>query len=84
MLKIEDKDIVQFWALRILTLTVDTAQKLEAILDNLPGVEAFTIILETQELRIVFDQNRLEFNTLIRKMAGAGCPMSDISAAVLL
>lgn len=84
MLKIKDKAIIHLWLLRVSTLNVGIAQKLEVVLDNLPGIETFTIVLETQELHILFDQNRLEFNTLIREMAGAGCPMGDISAAVLL
>lgn len=84
MLKIEDKTIVHLWALRVSTLTADTARKLEPVLNNLPGVEAFTIVLETQELHIHFDQNRLDFETLVREMTQAGCPMRDISAAVLL
>jgi hypothetical protein len=84
MSKIKDKAIVHFWALRVSTLTTDLARKLESVLDKLPGVETFTITLETQELYISFDQNRLDFETLIREMAGAGCCMRDISAAVLL
>jgi len=78
------KAIVHLWALRVSTLTADLARKLEPVLRNLPGVEAFSIDLETQELHIRFDQNRLDFETLVREMAGAGCFMHDISAAVLL
>jgi copper chaperone CopZ len=84
MLKIKDKVIVQLWALRVSTLTTDTARKLESVLNNLPGVEAFTITLETQELHIVFDQNRLDVRTLVGEMAGAGCSLRDMSAALLL
>ena len=84
MLKIKDKAIVQLWGLRVSTLTADTARKLETVLSNLPGVEAFIITLETQELHIVFDQNRLDFETLMRTMAQAGCSLRDMSAAVLL
>jgi hypothetical protein len=84
MLTIEDKAIVHLWALRVSTLTADIAQKLETVLNNLPGVEAFTIILETQELHIQFDQNRLDFKTLIQELAEAGCSMHDMSAALLL
>lgn len=84
MLKIKDKVIVQLWALRVSTLTTDTARKLETVLSNLPGVEAFTITLEIQELHIVFDQNRLDVRTLIGEMAEAGCSIRDMSAALLL
>jgi hypothetical protein len=84
MLKIEDKVVVQLWALRVSSLTTDTARRLEKVLSNLPGVVTFTIILETQELRILFDQNRLDFETLVRNMARAGCFLRDISAALLL
>lgn len=84
MLKIGDKVIVQLWALRVSTLTADTAQKLEVVLNSLSGVEEFTIILETQELHILFNQNQLDFRTLVEEMAGVGCFLRDISAALLL
>ena len=84
MLKIGDKAIAQLWALRVSTLSLDTAQKLEAVLNSLPGVEAFTITLETQELHILFNQNQLDFRTLVEEMAGAGCFLRDMSAALLL
>lgn len=84
MSTIEDKAIGYLWALRVSPLTTDLARKLEAVLNNLPGVEAFSIILETKELHIRFDQNRLDFETLVREMAGAGCFIRDMSAALLL
>jgi hypothetical protein len=84
MLTIEDKAIVHFWALRVSTLTADIARKLETVLSNLPGVEIFAIVLETQELHIQFDKNRLDFGTLVRELARAGCSMRDMSAALLL
>jgi hypothetical protein len=84
MFMIEDKAIADLWALRVSTLTADTARKLESVLNNLPGDEAFTIVLETQELHIQFDQNRLDFETLLRELAGAGCSIGDMSAALLL
>jgi hypothetical protein len=53
MSTIEDEAIIHhLWALRVSTLTTDLARNLEAVLSNLPGVEAFSIILETQELHI--------------------------------
>lgn len=84
MLKVKDKTIAHLWGLRVSTLTANTAQKLETVLSNLPGVEAFTIIPETQELHIMFDQNRLNFQTLVWNMARAGCFLRDMSAALLL
>lgn len=84
MLKLKDKAVVHLWGLRVSTLTADTAQKLETVLSNLPGVETFTIIPETQELHIVFNQTRLDFETLLRNMARAGCYLRDMSAALLL
>jgi hypothetical protein len=85
MSTIEDEAIIHhLWALRVSTLTTDLARNLEAVLSNLPGVEAFSIILETQELHIRFDQNRLDFETLLRELAGAGCFIRDMSAALLL
>ena len=84
MSKIEDKAIVQLWALRVSTLTADTARKLETVLKGLPGVETFTIILESQELTILFNQNQLDVRTLVEEMAAAGCSIRDMSAALLL
>lgn len=84
MLKIKDKAIAQLWALRVSTLTADTAQNLETVLTNLPGVEEFTITLETQELHIVFDQKQLDVRTLVGEMTSAGCSLRNISAALLL
>ena len=84
MSMIEDKAIIHLWALRVSTLTIDLAQKLESVLRHLHGVEAFRIVVETQELHIQFDQDRLDFETLIREMAGAGCFIRDMSTVLLL
>ncbi len=75
---------MEFKALRVPILTAEIAGNLEASLRNLPGVEQFAIILETQELHIIFDENRLGFQTLAQEMAKAGCSLRDIDAAVLL
>ena len=84
MSTIEDKAIADMWALRVSTLTADTARNLESVLDKLPGVEAFTVDLEIQELHVRFDQNQLGFGTLLRELAGAGCSIRDMSAILLI
>jgi copper chaperone CopZ len=75
---------MEFKALRVPALTEEVALDLEALLNTLPGVEQFTIRLETQELSIKFDENQLGFQTLAQEMATAGCPLRDINAALLL
>jgi hypothetical protein len=75
---------MQFKALHVHALTAEVAANLETLLSNLTGVKQFTIILETQELYIHFDESQLGFQTLAQKLAAAGCPLRDIDAAVLL
>ena len=75
---------MEFKALRIPSLTEDVAKNLEFLLSGLAGVENFNIRLETQELNIVFDENRLSFRTLIQEMTDAGCSLHNIDAALLL
>ena len=76
--------IMEFKALRVPALTEEVAVNLEALLNDLPGIEQFTITLETQELSIWFDDDRLGFQTLAQKMAGVGCSLRNIDAALLL
>ena len=75
---------MEFKALRIPSLTEDVANNLDFLLSDLAGVENFNIRLETQELNIVFDENRLSFRTLIQEMTDAGCSLHNIDAALLL
>ena len=75
---------MEFKALRIPSLTEDVAKNLDFLLSGLAGVENFNIRLETQELNIVFDENRLSFRTLIQEMTDAGCSLHNIDAALLL
>jgi hypothetical protein len=75
---------MEFKALRVADLTEEVAENLETALDDLVGVERFTVRLETQELAIVFDEHQLSFRTLIQEMAKAGCPLQRIDAALLL
>jgi hypothetical protein len=75
---------MEFKALRVPALTADVANNLELLLDDLSGVEQFTITLETQELSIKFDENQLGFQTLAQKMAKVGCSLHNIDAALLL
>jgi hypothetical protein len=75
---------MEFKALHVHALTEEIAANLEALLSSLPGVEQFTITLETQELCIRFDESRIRFQSLAEKMAEAGCSLRDIDAALLL
>ena len=75
---------MEFKALHVNALTEEVATNLEALLSELSGVEQFQITPETQELRIVFDESRIRFQTLAEKMAKAGCSLRDIDAALLL
>ncbi|RME72465.1 MAG: cation transporter [Chloroflexi bacterium] len=75
---------MEFRALRVPTLTEKVAGELKATLDNLSGIEEVSIILETQELSIKFDENQLGFQTLAEKLASAGCSLRNIDAALLL
>jgi hypothetical protein len=75
---------MEFKALHVHALTEEIAVNLEALLSNLPGVEQFTITLESQELCITFDESQIRFQSLVQKMAEAGCSLRDIDAALLL
>ena len=84
MSQVRNSMIMEFKALHVSALTEETALNLEALLNNLPGIEQFRITLETQELQIVFDKERLSFQTLVLEMAKAGCPLRNINAALLI
>jgi hypothetical protein len=77
------KMMMEFTALRVPALTEEVAGKLKILFSGLPGVERFTFTLETQELHIIFEESRVDFRTLTQKMAGAGCPLRNIQAALL-
>lgn len=74
---------MEFKALHIPTLTEEVAVRLEANLKRLPGIEQLTIMLETQEFQIVFDEDQVSFRTLAQEMEKVGCPLRGISAALL-
>jgi len=76
--------MMEFKALRVSTLTEEIAGNLEGLLGSLAGVEQFEITLETRELYVMFDESRLDFQTLAQEMAKAGCSLRDIDAALLL
>lgn len=75
---------MEFMALRVSALTEEVANKLEARFNDLSGIEQLVIILEIQELHIVFDENRLDFPTLVQEMKHAGCSLRNIGAVLLL
>ena len=72
---------MEFTALSAPMLTRQVAEKLAASLEKLAGVEEYSISVETQQFRIVFDETELPFNILARSIAGSGCPIQSISAA---
>jgi hypothetical protein len=75
---------MEFKALRVPALNQEVAGNLEAVLKRLAGVIELNIDLETQELYVVFDENQLGFQTLIKEMGKAGCHLRNIDAALLL
>ena len=75
---------MEFRALRIPALTEEVGEKLGGVLCALPGVDDFAITLETQELRIYFDENQIAFRALAYELAKAGCSLKDIDAVLLL
>ncbi len=75
---------MEFKALRIAALTEEVATNLEAQLSVLCGVKDFTIVLETQEVSIIFNEAQLSFRTLVQEMTKAGCPLQNIDAAVII
>lgn len=75
---------MEFKALRAPTLTEEIAGNLAKQLNTLPGAKQFTVNLETQEMRIIFDEDKLSFKTLIQEMNRAGCALQNIDAALLL
>ena len=75
---------MEFKALRVAALTEDVAANLETFLGELPGVRDFTVTPETQEISIVFDEDQLDFRSLVEVMTKAGCPLQNIDAALLL
>ena len=72
---------MEFIALSAPMLTHQVADKLALLLEQLAGVEEFTISVETQQFRIVFDETELPFNILALSIADSGCPIQSISAA---
>jgi nucleotide-binding universal stress UspA family protein len=74
--------MIEFKALRVPTLTEEVAVKLELLFRDLPGIEQFTITLATQELQVIFDEDRLDFRILVQVLAEAGCALQTIPAAL--
>src|SRR5512139_522545 len=75
--------MLKFEALHVPALTPEVACRLEQSFESLPGVENFKIDMETREVQVVFDESQLGFLTLTQAMATAGCPLRNISAALL-
>jgi copper chaperone CopZ len=75
--------MLKFEALHVPALTPEVAERLESSLRSLPGIEKFKVSLETHEIQVVFDESQLGFLTLTQAMATAGCPLRNISAALL-
>ncbi len=75
---------MEFKALRVPALNQEVATRLEHLLNDLSGVENFSITLDTQELNITFDEDQLSFRRLVQEMANVGCSLRNIDAALLL
>lgn len=76
--------MMEFKALRMGMLTEEVAANLNRLLDNLPGIECFAIVIEKQEMSILFDERQLGFQALACEMAKVGCPLRNIKAALLV
>ena len=74
---------MEFRVLHTTSMTEELARRLEALLNNLPGVQKFIIVVERQEFCIVFDESQLGFRTLVDEIGRAGCPLRNINAALL-
>jgi hypothetical protein len=70
-------------ALNVPILTREVADRLEALLNDRPGVEVLKIGLESHELYIAFNERILDLRTLAGLMAEAGCPLRSIRAVVV-
>lgn len=75
--------MIEFKALRVPELTEEVALNLENLFRDIPGIEQFTLTLASQELQVIFDEEQLDFRSLVQTMAIAGCPLRSISAALL-
>jgi nucleotide-binding universal stress UspA family protein len=75
--------MIEFKALRVPDLTEEVALNLETLFRDLPGIEQFTLTLASHELQVVFDEDQLDFRSLVQAMAIAGCPLRSIQAALL-
>ncbi len=74
--------MLEFQALRVSALTDEVATQLKKRLGELDGIEQFSITVERQELRIKFDDAKIDFQPLMKEMAKAGCSLKDIDAAL--
>lgn len=75
--------MMEFEALHVVALTEEVARGLETSLQHLPGIEQLGINLQTQEIRILFDESQLALVTLTQLMAQAGCPLRNINAVLV-
>jgi nucleotide-binding universal stress UspA family protein len=74
--------MIEFRALRVPALTEEVAIKLQMLFRGLPSIEQFTITVATQELQVVFDEDQLDFPSLVQAMATADCPLRSIPVAL--
>ena len=75
--------MVEFKALRVPALTEDVASRLEFLFSQLAGVADYRIVVDSQTLEIRFDELVLDFQTLARELANAGCPLRNMNAALI-
>jgi len=73
----------EFRALQVPDLTADVAATLETSLKNLSGVEGFNIIVDSQELYIIFNEKVLSFQALAHILVEAGCPLRNMRAVLI-
>ncbi len=74
---------MEFEALHVPALTEKVADNLEQLLQLLPGIIQLKIDVESRTLKILFDENHVDFLQLTQAMGQAGCPLRQIDAALL-
>lgn len=75
--------MMEFKALNVPTLTEEIIVNLKTNLAALPGIKLLEVAHTPGEIRIIFDDELLDFRTLAKAMTKAGCPLQHIHAALL-
>ena len=72
-----------FKALQVPDLDDEVAIKLRQLLENVCGVEEFSILPESRQVYVAFNDNLLPIQMLGKILAEAGCPLSKMQAVLI-